>query len=84
MGEVVPVRGGHDPARPNADLVRDLGELLRRAESGQLRSMIYGTVDHQGNLSTGWVGEAGDRWRLGSLPGILSYRYAKTAMESET
>lgn len=75
MGDVVTVHGGHIAGLPDADVVKQLEELLERAKAGTLIGFAYATVGSQIEQATGWVGAAGTRHAVGTAIDILQQRY---------
>jgi len=65
------------PGVPDPDLVGVLSDLLGRAQSGDLRAVVYGAVSSDGALLTNWCGADGTRDKLASTILILNARYAE-------
>ena len=56
---VVPLFGEPEHGKPNQDIISDLRFLLARAERGELKVLVYATVDGSDIALTGWTGDRG-------------------------
>lgn len=78
MSEIVSLRGAAIPGNqePQENVVEMLERYLAKAKDGQVRGIVFGIVEANGDYITGWKGDAEATVMLAAAS-LLAFRIAK-------